>query len=67
MELDLQRRAWVFRDLRDQEGETLGIICDSPLSLPLPTFDPSAHPLGFTFTIHPESNLYHHLIPTSPS
>lgn len=38
MELDLKRRGWVFRELRDKEGK---IICDSPLSLTLPTFDPS--------------------------
>lgn len=44
-------------DLRDREGKILGIICDSLLFLTVPTFDPSAHPVGFTFTIHPASDL----------
>lgn len=57
MELDLKRRGWVFKELRDQEGKTLEIIHDSLLSAALPTFDLSAHPVGFTFTIYPEPGL----------
>lgn len=57
MELDLKRRGWVFKELRDQEGKTLEIIHDSLLSATLPTFDLSAHPVGFTFTTYPEPDL----------